>query len=665
MSVTVESPGGNATTQFEYSAAGDITAIQQPDGSRLAYEYDDARRLTAVENDAGDTIAGAGTDNKLALQAAINASAWAQAELIPNPGIYAFSGKLLGSYDVADNPGFPSGQEYHGRLRISGVIGNRRTAYTSGVATGTVWVSSEIASADPVLSVSWNGTNNNANSTQIKDLMSIADTAAGVPVLVYDHISNSEEAISRVTIIQTGDGDGFLWDGIFDVDLGGLQIHKVTPLSGGGSVGFSLRNELADGTDGSNIVVRNAQTYGFDEGFQIGHYDFDLSLPCGKVSLINCDAFSNTATEGNPGTIGYRLGRISSVLMANCNAEGDWSYGITMGSGASNVKVLEGTISGTIAPIVVGYGTASITGADKAASAWNVLIEGVDLTIRRPIAADWYPTGFPGERSCVWVKNDPSYTLLYNIEIKECDFSRSLTAVAVAPYDVYNTFLGVRIDSTTYGLEIKRNGTRSGVTYMLDSQHRLAQYVESSLRGPEMFQLRNAGARFDSLLAPPPSGPYKAGDYVFDQLPASGQATIWACTGTTDDTPTDVAGDTTSGSATVTGVADTSDFNVGEYVTASAGFATTGPYLLLAKTATTLKIDSVATSSQNNITVTEQIPVWAYIYSGIGPVQTGVAAMTNLTAPANLDANTVTTAELADIVGRLIARLRSTGIVGD
>jgi len=43
----------------------------------------------------------------------------------------------------------------------------------------------------------------------------------------------------------------------------------------------------------------------------------------------------------------------------------------------------------------------------------------------------------------------------------------------------------------------------------------------------------------------------------------------------------------------------------------------------------------------------------------------GVSAMTNLTAPANLDADTVSTAELADIVGNLIAKLRTLGVVGD
>jgi hypothetical protein len=45
--------------------------------------------------------------------------------------------------------------------------------------------------------------------------------------------------------------------------------------------------------------------------------------------------------------------------------------------------------------------------------------------------------------------------------------------------------------------------------------------------------------------------------------------------------------------------------------------------------------------------------------------QTGVAAMTNLTAPANLDADTVTVAQLADIVGNLISKLRTHGLVGD
>jgi hypothetical protein len=45
--------------------------------------------------------------------------------------------------------------------------------------------------------------------------------------------------------------------------------------------------------------------------------------------------------------------------------------------------------------------------------------------------------------------------------------------------------------------------------------------------------------------------------------------------------------------------------------------------------------------------------------------QSGVSAMTNVSAPSNLNADTVTVAELADIVGTLITKLRTHGLVGD
>ena len=39
---------GDAVTLIEYSLAGDVTKVTLPDGSFLAYAYDDARRLTVV-----------------------------------------------------------------------------------------------------------------------------------------------------------------------------------------------------------------------------------------------------------------------------------------------------------------------------------------------------------------------------------------------------------------------------------------------------------------------------------------------------------------------------------------------------------------------------------------------------------------------------------------
>jgi hypothetical protein len=49
----------------------------------------------------------------------------------------------------------------------------------------------------------------------------------------------------------------------------------------------------------------------------------------------------------------------------------------------------------------------------------------------------------------------------------------------------------------------------------------------------------------------------------------------------------------------------------------------------------------------------------------VGARQSGVEAMTNVSAIGNLDADTVTTAQLADIVGNLITKLRAHGLVGD
>ena len=43
-------------TAIEYSPAGDATKVTRPDSSFLTYTYDDARRLTAITNQAGEKI---------------------------------------------------------------------------------------------------------------------------------------------------------------------------------------------------------------------------------------------------------------------------------------------------------------------------------------------------------------------------------------------------------------------------------------------------------------------------------------------------------------------------------------------------------------------------------------------------------------------------------
>ncbi|TAL40201.1 MAG: hypothetical protein EPN97_00550 [Alphaproteobacteria bacterium] len=49
-------PPQDATTNFGYDAAGNLTAITLPGGAQLLYTYDAAHRVTAVQNNAGESI---------------------------------------------------------------------------------------------------------------------------------------------------------------------------------------------------------------------------------------------------------------------------------------------------------------------------------------------------------------------------------------------------------------------------------------------------------------------------------------------------------------------------------------------------------------------------------------------------------------------------------
>jgi hypothetical protein len=75
--------------------------------------------------------------------------------------------------------------------------------------------------------------------------------------------------------------------------------------------------------------------------------------------------------------------------------------------------------------------------------------------------------------------------------------------------------------------------------------------------------------------------------------------------------PVDTTGDTDHdgpGAANIiTGMAATTLFAVGSLVTVSSGFASTGPFLIQSKTDTTITVDSNATSTASNVTVTGHV----------------------------------------------------------
>ena len=104
---------------------------------------------------------------------------------------------------------------------------------------------------------------------------------------------------------------------------------------------------------------------------------------------------------------------------------------------------------------------------------------------------------------------------------------------------------------------------------------------------------------------------WKIGDTILTTTPASGQPPGWICTHSgTFSAATDNTGDTDGATAVITGMTDTSDFAVGNFVDVSAGFPTTGPYRIIAKTAATITLDTASDAAVNNITVDTSDPTW-------------------------------------------------------
>ena len=110
----------------------------------------------------------------------------------------------------------------------------------------------------------------------------------------------------------------------------------------------------------------------------------------------------------------------------------------------------------------------------------------------------------------------------------------------------------------------------------------------------------------------PVTDTYRRGDVIHNTVAASGVTSGWVCiTSGTFSAATDATGDTDGSTAVITGMADTSDFYLGQFVSVSAGFATTGPFEVLRKTATTITIDTNSNAVQANVTVSTPDPTFA------------------------------------------------------
>jgi len=172
---------------------------------------------------------------------------------------------------------------------------------------------------------------------------------------------------------------------------------------------------------------------------------------------------------------------------------------------------------------------------------------------------------------------------------------------------------GIRLEGTNLIHYQKASATNPG-NYNLDYSD-FTTGLTSGVNGSQSYIGMGAN-RITWTAAAPADGTWTQADVAWNTGAAAGGDPGWMCvTSGTFSAATDATGDTDGSTAIITGMTDTSDFEVGQFVTTSAGFPNSVddgdvPVLILAITTTTMTIDDTSDSAEADITVLTPSPAF-------------------------------------------------------
>ena len=121
------------------------------------------------------------------------------------------------------------------------------------------------------------------------------------------------------------------------------------------------------------------------------------------------------------------------------------------------------------------------------------------------------------------------------------------------------------------------------------------------------FSLKNNCVLYSA--ATPVTGTWQVGDNISQAVPTVGQPKGWMCTVAGTYSAATEAGTATSGSPTITAMADTSDFFVGDYIDSTAQFAVLTRLTILSKTASSITVNRNA-NGNGACTLSTTDPTW-------------------------------------------------------
>ncbi|WP_368457153.1 RHS repeat-associated core domain-containing protein [Microbulbifer sp. TYP-18] len=302
---TAKATAGDRVTSYTYDAVGQVTNIAYPDGSDISFEYDDARRLTAVENALGERM-------EYTLDAAGN---------VLQEKIYAADGTTLvrsvsRSYDelsrlidVDGNNGQNTSIAYDKNGdRTSATDGNQNTTGETRDALGRV------------KSVTDANTNQIQYTYDTADrITSVTDQRGNTTSYEYDFLGNLTKLTSPDTGITSYDHDP-VGNLITRTDARGIvsnysydALNRLTAITYPGSTAENATYSY-DNTDNNNKGVGRLTGFGNDAGATALIYD-DLGRITRQDDTIASWSFSTQYgydALGRVASITYPSGRIVS-----------------------------------------------------------------------------------------------------------------------------------------------------------------------------------------------------------------------------------------------------------------------------------------------------------------------------------------------------------------
>lgn len=160
-----------------------------------------------------------------------------------------------------------------------------------------------------------------------------------------------------------------------------------------------------------------------------------------------------------------------------------------------------------------------------------------------------------------------------------------------------------------YGIEFCDNSllSYSGAAQLMTKKTSTISFTKKSGNIVNMIPV-DPTVRFAAAV--PTADTWHAQQVIWSTVATSSNPMGWYCTAGGTFSTYSSTGNTTTGSPVITSVPSTSGLQAGQYVSVAAGFATTGPYMVLELTANSITINALATGNRRGTAVTCPAPTF-------------------------------------------------------